>query len=582
MMAAPQIIDGHGIHNFRCDKYRCELIMTGVSIRQESGGDIFEVTGVAATTDEVNGEIFTPEVLERDGKNLIGKPITDNHSEYPARILVKDIIGRVTDVWYNRSKNELMFKGEIWDEQAMRVLEKKLVVNFSVGYKWKYHVREDGIMMSDSISFDHLGFLSNPADNRAVNETIRKVPYKADMEYVDVPVDIRSIRELRKFNGLMEFGYEYAKRNENRWGSINILEDDNDIIKNNSRVISELMKGGIPFNVRSELDQKTLEFMRTEKLQVIADTLEDVNQINTPLKFEGTSERIVKKMGDKICVLHGHPQKEGSKTDKPEGTPIKCYSIAEFGEAGAMKKAQAMHYAIAMSEKREDPISEVDHALTEKKSEVEIRENTNTGGTMAEPAKVEEQKVDPVAVRSEAKVDEAKVDPVAQPVVREKAVSPEGKEEPVKGSEAKPEGEAIEKEDSKEESAETERASKKNPLDEEVSRLREDIKKREEDLKTRELEIVKFKEAEKTRKTKENIEGLLRDKLFVPAEREKLEKFVTPMSDEQFKAFRELVKNNPAYSTKEKGTADDAEESERKKKESVAKAKEDPYHQNIT
>jgi hypothetical protein len=59
----------------------------------------------------------------------------------------------------------------------------------------------------------------------------------------------------------------------------------------------------------------------------------------------------VERRGNAYCVVHGHPMKPGSKTDKPEGTAIKCYSIEEFGEAGARKKANAMHYAIAMSQK---------------------------------------------------------------------------------------------------------------------------------------------------------------------------------------------------------------------------------------
>jgi hypothetical protein len=62
----------------------------------------------------------------------------------------------------------------------------------------------------------------------------------------------------------------------------------------------------------------------------------------------------VEKRGGSWCVLHGHPQKEGSKTDKPPGTAIHCYSIAEFGEEGARKKAMAMHYAITQSQARGD------------------------------------------------------------------------------------------------------------------------------------------------------------------------------------------------------------------------------------
>jgi hypothetical protein len=51
-------------------------------------------------------------------------------------------------------------------------------------------------------------------------------------------------------------------------------------------------------------------------------------------------------------VVHGHPQKPGSKTDKPEGSTIKSYSFEKYGKAQAIQKAHAMHYAIMMSEKR--------------------------------------------------------------------------------------------------------------------------------------------------------------------------------------------------------------------------------------
>jgi hypothetical protein len=43
--------------------------------------------------------------------------------------------------------------------------------------------------------------------------------------------------------------------------------------------------------------------------------------------------------------------KEGSKTDKPKGANIKCYSFAQFGKDEAIKKAYAMHTAIINSEK---------------------------------------------------------------------------------------------------------------------------------------------------------------------------------------------------------------------------------------
>ena len=59
---------------------------------------------------------------------------------------------------------------------------------------------------------------------------------------------------------------------------------------------------------------------------------------------------MVQKIGNKWCVVHAHPMKPSSKTDKPIGTPIYCYSIDKYGEEEAKKKADKMHQAILISE----------------------------------------------------------------------------------------------------------------------------------------------------------------------------------------------------------------------------------------
>lgn len=52
---------------------------------------------------------------------------------------------------------------------------------------------------------------------------------------------------------------------------------------------------------------------------------------------------MIGKRSGKWCVLHAHPQKRGSKRDKPPGSVIKCFS--------SRKKAVAMHSAIKASQK---------------------------------------------------------------------------------------------------------------------------------------------------------------------------------------------------------------------------------------
>lgn len=54
---------------------------------------------------------------------------------------------------------------------------------------------------------------------------------------------------------------------------------------------------------------------------------------------------VVEKRGGRWCVVHGHPQKKGSKTDKPKGSVIKCFESKE--------KAMAMHRAILISQAKQ-------------------------------------------------------------------------------------------------------------------------------------------------------------------------------------------------------------------------------------
>ena len=64
---------------------------------------------------------------------------------------------------------------------------------------------------------------------------------------------------------------------------------------------------------------------------------------------------MVVKKGNSYCVVHGHTQKKNSKTDKPAGSVIKCFSFnpnTKGSEASAKDKATKMHKAILISESK--------------------------------------------------------------------------------------------------------------------------------------------------------------------------------------------------------------------------------------
>jgi hypothetical protein len=64
---------------------------------------------------------------------------------------------------------------------------------------------------------------------------------------------------------------------------------------------------------------------------------------------------MVVKRGNTWCVVHGHPRKKGSKTDKPKGTLIKAYRFTPgnaASEAQAKRKAEKMHAAILANQNK--------------------------------------------------------------------------------------------------------------------------------------------------------------------------------------------------------------------------------------
>lgn len=68
-------------------------------------------------------------------------------------------------------------------------------------------------------------------------------------------------------------------------------------------------------------------------------------------------ELSVVKRGDSWCVIHGHPQKPGSKTDKPIGSVIKCFPTRE--------QAEAMHKAIIISQIKKEKGGKLAELLSE-------------------------------------------------------------------------------------------------------------------------------------------------------------------------------------------------------------------------
>jgi len=86
------------------------------------------------------------------------------------------------------------------------------------------------------------------------------------------------------------------------------------------------------------------------------------------LNEEPLTENRVERRGKKWCVVHGHPKKAGSKTDKPEGSIIKCFDTK--------KEADAMHRAI-MAQSNQNQYTRI--TFNFKADKARIRHDTMNG-----------------------------------------------------------------------------------------------------------------------------------------------------------------------------------------------------------
>jgi len=89
--------------------------------------------------------------------------------------------------------------------------------------------------------------------------------------------------------------------------------------------------------VKSNLDENKIT---EEQVKSFGETF----IMESPIYDYNWIEKKVVKRGNKWCVIHAHPQKTGSKTDKPLGSVIKCFPTKQ--------QAVKMHTAIVISQAR--------------------------------------------------------------------------------------------------------------------------------------------------------------------------------------------------------------------------------------
>jgi adenine-specific DNA methylase len=163
------------------------------------------------------------------------------------------------------------------------------------------------------------------------------------------------------------------------------LEHFSDVLKIVPHGVEYPLKGYVfrfrPFQTKVFLEANTEDPFIFE-VDIISDPHESLQLLEDPLTYDPrkvdniqlvddwtiltmwygaliAGEMSVRKKGNQWCVVHGHPKKSGSKTDKPEGSVIKCHPTKEAAERHHKKIIIEQKKREGMTKEQVEDVSEI-------------------------------------------------------------------------------------------------------------------------------------------------------------------------------------------------------------------------------
>ena len=207
-----------------CNKYTCELIPLNVETHGISKNKLI-ITGLAITHRPRTGIYIPKETFEKYGSTLVGKPLADGHGSFPwSDITVDEILGVVTEEWYDEKYEAQMFKAEVWDEKAVQVLKSGMYNKFSVAYYYNYNYgtivneydEEEEVVVVTELDYDHIAFLNSPQVPEAEVKEIEELSCQ-EPQYMDAEIfsgdNLDYLAKTYRHNSII-------KDDEPSWGSV--------------------------------------------------------------------------------------------------------------------------------------------------------------------------------------------------------------------------------------------------------------------------------------------------------------------------------------------------------------------------
>jgi len=129
-------------------------------IKVELGSDFkmpYEFNFIALKEGEFNGIWYSEEELKKGHLSLKGKDVTIDHSKS-----VRDVVGKITDVWWNNELKQIEGKGIIDDEEIAKKVHDKIITGVSVEVYVTYYESEHGRSAKDP-QFVAISLVTSPA-----------------------------------------------------------------------------------------------------------------------------------------------------------------------------------------------------------------------------------------------------------------------------------------------------------------------------------------------------------------------------------------------------------------------------------
>ena len=136
-----------------------EKLFSNFKVVTELGDHLtpLKIKGIAITEGTWNGLFYPREELRKAARDLKGKPLMVDHSKS-----VKDLVGRVTDAWFNEAENAIEFEAEIIDENIAKKVVEGLITGVSVGVIVD-RVKEGSNLVARNYEFTELSLVLVPA-----------------------------------------------------------------------------------------------------------------------------------------------------------------------------------------------------------------------------------------------------------------------------------------------------------------------------------------------------------------------------------------------------------------------------------